>query len=62
VTPEEEDYEEAQRRIRKAEEAGALELDLSGWSHTHRAFSGLEALTRLPPELKRAANRRDPDE
>ena len=41
MTPEEA-YEEALRRIRKAEETGAVELDLSG----------LE-LNRLPPELER---------
>jgi internalin A len=43
MTPEEEAaYEEALRHIRKAEETGAVELDLS-WL----------ALTRLPPELER---------
>jgi Leucine Rich repeats (2 copies) len=42
MTPEEEAYEEGLRRIRQAEEAGALELDLSG----------LETLNRLPPELE----------
>ena len=42
MTPEEEAYEEALRRIREAEETGALELDL--WPSD---------LTRLPPELKR---------
>ena len=42
MTPEEA-YEEALRRIREAEETGAVELDLSG----------LETLTRLPPELER---------
>ena len=30
MTPEEEAYEEALRRIREAEESGVLELDLSG--------------------------------
>src|ERR1700686_666720 len=40
MTPEEA-YEEALRRIREAEETGALELDLSG----------LSALNRLPREL-----------
>jgi len=30
MTPEEEAYEEALRRIRKAEETGAVELDLGG--------------------------------
>ena len=43
MTPEEEAYEEALRRIREAEESGAIELDLSG----------LEMLNRLPPELER---------
>ncbi len=42
MTPEEA-YEEAQRRIREAEESGTIELDLSG----------LEMLNRLPPELER---------
>jgi hypothetical protein len=41
MTPEEEAYEEALRRIREAEETGALELDLSQL-----------ALNRLPPELE----------
>jgi hypothetical protein len=41
MTPEEA-YEEALRRIREAENTGALELDLSGL-----------VLDRLPPELKR---------
>jgi hypothetical protein len=44
MTPEEENhYEEALRRIREAEENGALELN----------FSGLFELSRLPPELER---------
>ena len=43
MTPEEEAYEEALRRIRKAEETGAVELDLGG----------LDTLNRLPPELER---------
>ena len=42
MTPEEEAYEEALRRIRKAEENG-VELDLGG----------LDTLNRLPPELER---------
>ena len=42
MTPEEEAYEEALRRIREAEKTGALELDLSG----------LTALIRLPRELE----------
>ena len=42
MTPEEEAYEEALRRIREAEKTRALELDLIGF-----------ALTRLPPELER---------
>jgi hypothetical protein len=41
MTPEEEAYEEALRRIREAEETAAVELNLS--------FSGLN---RLPPELE----------
>ena len=40
MTPEEA-YEEALRRIRKAERTGALELDLSGWKDK---FTGLETL------------------
>ena len=44
MTPEEA-YEIALRRIREAEETGAVELDLSG----------LEMLNRLPPELERLA-------
>jgi hypothetical protein len=55
MTPEEA-YEKALRRIREAERTGAVELDLSGrkeektriWKNT-----GLETLTRLPPELAR---------
>jgi hypothetical protein len=31
MTPEEEAYEEALRRIRVAEETGDVELNLSGW-------------------------------
>ena len=52
MTPEEA-YEEALRRIREAEETGALELDLSGWNQTAQEYSGLETLNRLPPELER---------
>jgi hypothetical protein len=48
MTPEEEAYEIALRRIREAEETGALELDLSG----------LKTLNRLPPELKRLTSLR----
>jgi internalin A len=48
MTPEEA-YEEALRRIREAEEAGAVELVLSGWN----PFTGLENLNLLPPELER---------
>jgi hypothetical protein len=51
MTPEEEAYEEALRRIREAEKTGALELDLSGWKDG--GYTGLETLTRLPPELGR---------
>jgi hypothetical protein len=43
MTPEEAEYEEALRRIREAEDTGALELDLSG----------LLSLNRLPRELER---------
>ena len=46
-------YEEALRRIREAEETGAVELDLSGLKEGQLEYSGLERLTRLPPELKR---------
>jgi internalin A len=53
MTPDEA-YEEARRRIRRAEETGALELDLSGWKYTLRGYyTGLEFLTRMPPELAR---------
>jgi Leucine-rich repeat (LRR) protein len=54
MTPEEA-YEEALRRIREAEETGALELDLSGkkWEADAWKSTGLEALTRLPQELER---------
>jgi Leucine Rich repeats (2 copies) len=52
MTPDEA-YEEALRRIRVAEETGALELDLSGWDETKRDYSEIKRLTRLPPELKR---------
>ena len=55
MTPEEA-YEEALRCIRKAEETGALELDLSGLKeHVSgaREYSELVTLNRLPPELER---------
>jgi hypothetical protein len=42
-------YEEALRRIREAEETGAVELDLRGWKEEE--YTGLETLNRLPPEL-----------
>jgi hypothetical protein len=48
MTPEKA-YEEALRRIREAEETGALELDLSRWQEGE--FTGFERLNRLPPEL-----------
>jgi hypothetical protein len=41
MTPEEA-YEKALRRIRKAEETGAVELDLSGWNPTERAYTDLK--------------------
>jgi hypothetical protein len=50
MTPDEA-YEEALRRIHEAEETGAVELDLSGWKEGE--YTGLESLTRLPPELER---------
>ena len=53
MTPEEA-YEEARRRIRQAEETGALELDLSGLKDGK--YTGLEILPRLPPELERLAS------
>jgi hypothetical protein len=53
TTPEEEAHEKALRRIREAEETGALELDLSGWNETAYAFIGFKTLRRLPPELER---------
>ena len=49
MTPEEKAYEEALRRIREAEETGALELDLRGWKQ--RRYTELATLIRLPPEL-----------
>ena len=52
MTPEEEAYEEALRRILKAEETEALKLDFGGWNQTEREYTGLEALTHLPPELE----------
>jgi Leucine-rich repeat (LRR) protein len=53
MTPEEEAYEEALRRIREAEATGAVELDLSGrkWEAGAWKFTELETLNRLPPEL-----------
>jgi internalin A len=54
--PPEEAYEEALRRIREAEETGAIELDLSGLKEGKTGaleYTGLETLTRLPPELER---------
>jgi hypothetical protein len=41
MTPEEENYEEAKRRIQEAEDNKSVELDLSK----------LSRLTRFPPEL-----------
>jgi Leucine-rich repeat (LRR) protein len=51
--PEKEAYAEALRRIREAEETGAVELDLSGnkWEAGAWNFTELETLNRLPPEL-----------
>jgi hypothetical protein len=51
MTPEEEAYDEALRRIRKAEETAAVALDLSGLKED--GYTGLETLNRLPPELTR---------
>jgi hypothetical protein len=42
-------YKEVLRRIRKAEQTGAVELDLGGWKEGKD--TGLGTLTRLPPEL-----------
>jgi hypothetical protein len=50
MTPEEA-YEEALRRIRVAEETGAVELDLSGLKEGK--YTEPRRLTRLPPELER---------
>ena len=52
MTPDEA-YEKALRRIRKAEETGAVELDLRGWIETSGELTGLEILNRLPRELAR---------
>jgi len=55
MTPEEA-YEEALRRIRQAEETGAVELDLMGRKEGKTGaleYTGLEKLTRLPRELVR---------
>jgi internalin A len=58
MTPEEA-YQEALRRIRKAQETGAVELDLRGMKHENYTglerytYTGLESLTRLPQELER---------
>jgi hypothetical protein len=51
MTPEEEAYEEALRRIRVAEKTGAVELDLNGMKDGK--VTELETLTRLPQELDR---------
>jgi hypothetical protein len=53
MTPEEQAYEEALRRIRKAEKTGVLELDLSGLKEreTGEQHSELATLKRLPREL-----------
>jgi hypothetical protein len=48
--PEKEAYEKALRRIRKAEESGAVELDLSGWKDR---YTELATLNRVPQELGR---------
>ena len=58
MTPDEA-YEEALRRIREAEETGAVKLDLSGikdwknWKTAVPEFTELAVLTWLPPELAR---------
>ena len=54
MTPEEEAYAEALRRIREAEDSGALELDLSGLKEGEsgaQESTELETLNQLPPEL-----------
>jgi hypothetical protein len=53
MTPEEEAYEEALRRIQEAEETGALELDLSGGLQYGREVKILTLLNRFPPALAR---------
>jgi internalin A len=53
MTPEEEAYEEALRRICEAEKTVDVELDLSGWNKTAKKFNELYKLNRLPPELGR---------
>lgn len=56
MTPEEEAYEKALRRIREAEDAGALELDLRGAKEGETGaweVTEFEPLNRLPPELER---------
>jgi Leucine Rich Repeat (LRR) protein len=58
MTPEEEAYEKALRRIREAERTGALELDLSGWDQTTREYGELARLNRLPRELERLTSLR----
>ena len=52
MTPEEA-YQEALRRIREAEETGAVDLDLSGLNGTTKEYTGLETLNQLPSELGR---------
>jgi internalin A len=59
MTPEEQAYEEALRRIREAEETGALTLDLRGWKEGKD--TGLETLNRVPPELASLASLRSLD-
>src|ERR1700761_960379 len=50
MTPDEA-YEEALRRVREAEETRAVELGLGGWKGDK--YTGLQKLSRLPPELER---------
>ena len=60
MTPEEA-YEEALRRVRKAEETGALELDLSGQKEGKTGAlekTEFATLNRLPPELARLTSLR----
>jgi hypothetical protein len=62
MTPEEEAYEEALRRIREVQETGALELDLRGskWDASALEFTGLQKLSLSWPASPRSRRSTSP--